>query len=573
VSHSDWLQTQILQRRNLCHSVAGGTNFSVLTTVYERTNSDLFLQTRDSLFNQTHPDWEWIVLAHGPIKDRLDAILDTLSQDQRCHVLRLSENRGPMGGLRYCLEQARGEYITPLDADDLITPDALAVLNSYIAARGGPAYLFSDEDHLFGDTFCHPWLRPDLDPVLLMASSYIWHIAVFRRDIALTLGIYEDLAAEWCHDWDTALRFARSGHPCVHVPHILYHWRHHESSSTNTARPERGSLQSQRSVLERQLSLQSQPELFEVNEFPLFRGATEYAIIRRAQSPADLEIVVYGSHPTAAADSAAAAIRTANHPVSRLHIVGAHLAAGDLNRLRDLGSGDVLEHGAITPQECLRRLIASAGTWVAVCSERVVCNLRQWAWACDGLFRLHPEVVAVASRIVDSSGDIMSAGEIFGFDGLIGSPDAYRPASDPGYFALGLKPHCCSAPYSELMAVRTDFLSEFAGALPTGVGWPSVGLWIGAEAWRRRKLIAYTPLFSGVAMHESAGDRFRPLAEEARLFSNNYSTMVPDTRWYSRHHRWIRGGGYQLRTEDAPEDKTQAAGRIDILGPRRTGRL
>jgi hypothetical protein len=176
---------------------------------------------------------------------------------------------------------------------------------------------------------------------------------------------------------------------------------------------------------------------------------------------------------------------------------------------------------------------------------------QQWAWACDGLFRLHPEVVAVTGRILDSSGKIMAGPEIFGFDGIVGSPDACRPASDPGYYALSLKPHCCSAPYSELMVVRTDFLSRLADSVPAEVSWPSIGLWLGAEAYRNGKLIAYTPLLSAIAVHETAQERFRVTAEEARLFGNRYPTMVPDTRWYSRHHQWVRGAGYQLREGDS----------------------
>ena len=61
------------------------------------------------------------------------------------------------------------------------------------------------------------------DPVLNLASSYIWHLCCIRRDAALREGLYTDPGATWCHDWDTSFRIARSGEAPLHVPEVLYH--------------------------------------------------------------------------------------------------------------------------------------------------------------------------------------------------------------------------------------------------------------------------------------------------------------------------------------------------------------
>ena len=98
-----------------------GVGFSVLTTVYEGTHPDYFRETARSLLQQTHPDFEWVLLAHGPISAGLEAALVELLPEARVKMFRESENLGIMGGMRRCLETAEKDYAVPLDADDLLT--------------------------------------------------------------------------------------------------------------------------------------------------------------------------------------------------------------------------------------------------------------------------------------------------------------------------------------------------------------------------------------------------------------------------------------------------------------------
>ena len=72
--------------------------------------------------------------------------------------------------------------------------------------------------------------------------------ASFDRELALTLGVYTDPAAEGSHDWDTFTRFLAAGRTPVHIPEVLYSKRIHQASSGNVqAKPI--VTDSQRSVL------------------------------------------------------------------------------------------------------------------------------------------------------------------------------------------------------------------------------------------------------------------------------------------------------------------------------------
>ena len=106
------------------------------------------------------------------------------AREPRVRVIEGETCRGIQHGFRTCLEAATCEWIVPIDADDVLEADALAVMASTIASR--PAdFVFSDEDHLVDGQLRSRYARPGFDPVLNIESSYIWHLSAFRRDRAL----------------------------------------------------------------------------------------------------------------------------------------------------------------------------------------------------------------------------------------------------------------------------------------------------------------------------------------------------------------------------------------------------
>ena len=269
-------------------------SFSILTSVYSRTPAQFFELTARSLLEQRHADFEWIVLENGPIRDDVMRVLDRIAADHRVQRFACAENAGIQGAMRQCLARAARRFVVPLDADDVLEPDALEVLAAAID-REQADFVFSDEDHLTGERVHTPYLRPGFDPVLNLESSYIWHLCAFSRERALELGVYSDEGAEYCHDWDTIVRFSEAGLRIAHVPHVLYHWRTHAESQSNTDTQNPGSVASMRAVVEAVLARRSAAERYEIAEFPLFRGAVEWWIRRRPIGDPGLAVVVLGA--------------------------------------------------------------------------------------------------------------------------------------------------------------------------------------------------------------------------------------------------------------------------------------
>ena len=96
---------------------------SVLVAVY---NAEPFLsKCLDSLVNQTLKDIQIICVDDASIDGSLALLRDYAARDSRIEVITLQANQGQAHARNVALQQAQGEYICMLDADDWFSPDAL----------------------------------------------------------------------------------------------------------------------------------------------------------------------------------------------------------------------------------------------------------------------------------------------------------------------------------------------------------------------------------------------------------------------------------------------------------------
>ncbi len=458
------LEAHVAARQPRLQTHATPGQFSFLTGVYEKTPAPLFRQTAASVFAQTTSEFEWVVLAHGAIPDPLRGALNDVAADPRVLLIELEENRGIIGGMRVCLEAATGRYVIPLDADDLLFPDALQVFAQAIADHDAPAFLYSDEDHYADGRPFAPFQRPDWDPVLNLAGSYIWHLCAFDRRAALELGVYSDLGSNYCHDWDTVCRFARGGHTPLHVPEIIYHWRTHAASHTNRRQPHPGSVQSQRHVLETHIAAQRRPELYDVRPFPMDRGSRECAITRKPRSPPPFAWISYGDAQSLANCEIDFPFQSRRHvPANTMPIIEA---------ARD-----------------------AQAEFVAIAADNLEPVDQNWIWEAVGLWELHADVALIAGRIVNRRGIVLGGGEFRAADGSYVCPAAGRDATSPGPFSLWLKPRTVDAVDPRFFLVRASFLADIAGESPPGA-LADLGRWLGAAARSRGHRVATSPLIS-----------------------------------------------------------------------------
>lgn len=402
----------------------------MLTALYAKSDAALFGALAASVERQSLPCKEWIIAAQGPLSPELRERIESVRRHPWTRIIELPTNLGIVRSARLCLDAAQADYVVPVDGDDLLTLDALQVLACALSRAPGTLFMYSDEDQLIDGVPAHPYWRPDWDPVLNLESSYVWHLSAFHRESALRLGVFTDAGADWCHDWDNVTRFANAGHVPLHVPEVLYHWRQHPASGTNRPGVNPGSLRSTHHVLARQLARQASAEHFELAYFPINRGVPEWHIARRRTAPAAAELIVLASDARRTRALLDSVERHFDYRPASIREVAAH------------------DHAALASA-----LAAGQAPIVWLVSDSIVFEDDRAPWEALRLLELHPRVQAVSGRLVDGSG-------------RLAWPWAGAAESDPGPYALALKPHTIEVAPADLVFARRGFLADaVAGAV------------------------------------------------------------------------------------------------------------
>ena len=204
--------------------------FTVLVTLY-KTRSDHFRDMVASVLAQTEASFELLLVDDGSADPRLTQLLaETEETDPRVRVLALPQNLGISGASQAGLEAARGRFVALVDHDDLIEPRALAVMAETMERYPEADVLYSDEDQLHDDgVFRTEFRKPAFSPQRLRGQNYVNHLGVYRRSLLLAVGGFRT-GFDGSQDYDLVLRATEQARLVVHVPEVLYHWRIHSAS-------------------------------------------------------------------------------------------------------------------------------------------------------------------------------------------------------------------------------------------------------------------------------------------------------------------------------------------------------
>jgi cellulose synthase/poly-beta-1,6-N-acetylglucosamine synthase-like glycosyltransferase/glycosyltransferase involved in cell wall biosynthesis len=232
MAHTPGAGALLLQRR-MAAGLLVRPRFSVLVPVFSPP-ADVFKAMLDSVRTQSYEHWELclaVVDADPNSTEVLDIARKAVACDPRIRLEILSENRGISGNSNVALEMATGEWSVLLDHDDLLSPEALFQVARALNAEPEADFIYSDKDMVdrFGRQRYEPLLKPDWSPEVMLNANYLTHLCAMRTETLRIIGGW-DPDTDGAQDWDLFLRFIGKGVRVVHLPHVLYHWRHIESS-------------------------------------------------------------------------------------------------------------------------------------------------------------------------------------------------------------------------------------------------------------------------------------------------------------------------------------------------------
>jgi hypothetical protein len=549
IPYPDWIRNRLAARRSLYTAERRPGLLSLVTPVYD-TPPPFLRALACSVLRQDYPWFEWVVVDNGSRQPGTRRCLQDLRDDDRVKLIHIEQNQGIMGGTRTAVAHATGRYVLPVDSDDLLYPDALRIIAATAEASGFPALLYSDEDKIEGEgddnaQRCHPFLKPDWDPVLFWNICYVAHLCVIDRAEAIRLGAYSDDSAAGCHDWDTFLRFVRAGHQPLHVPEVLYSWRMHAgSTSTPGTSPKAYTLGSQRHVLATHLQSVRLADRLEVRTNPLFGDAGLWQVARKHVDGPPHHVLLHSSN-SRRTRLVLQRLAESDYPALCVNVMGDWRGADGVGSARpgftvttldaqDLQSPAVLDLLARLPQN----------EPVVVWNDRVKPLALDWPWEVLGLMELHADAAVVGGRILDEAGRVLLAAEVFGMDGFLASPDRGRGQGEKGLYGLHICQRSADAVSGLCFAARADFLRQVLGE-PVSLTHPQLlSAWLGARARQANLRVIYTP---HLAAQGVASQIDEPCSAEARKqFAQEFGFREFDDRHYSRHYGRTSAHGYKL---------------------------
>ena len=201
-------------------------------------------QTLHALVTQSYANLEIIVVDDGS-EDKTLQITKTMAH--RYPQLRVIQQ--PNRGSRLCTQswhkEARGEFIAPIDADDIWFPDAVLKLANCLLnsdARTGVAYGWSvtlDEDGLLDGGLRCSKIAGDVLGTLI-CHNFLGNASatLIRRECFEKVGGYDPQfrteSTQGCEDWDVYLRIAQYYQFTV-VPEFLFGYRRLRSGMSSNA--------------------------------------------------------------------------------------------------------------------------------------------------------------------------------------------------------------------------------------------------------------------------------------------------------------------------------------------------
>jgi glycosyltransferase involved in cell wall biosynthesis len=213
---------------------------SIITPV--KNGAQFLVECLDSIVNQTHQNWE-LLIVNDSSTDETQSILEEYAQQDNRIVVSQNKGKGIIDALITGYEKSAGEFITRMDADDIMTPNKLELLTEKLIENGkehlatGFVNYFSETELGQGYFNYQEWLNSlsqtesNFDDIYkeCVIPSPCWMVS--RKDFEASGGFNSNLYPE---DYDLAFRFYKQGLKVVAVKEVLHFWRDYATRTSRT---------------------------------------------------------------------------------------------------------------------------------------------------------------------------------------------------------------------------------------------------------------------------------------------------------------------------------------------------
>lgn len=213
---------------------------SIITPFYNV--EDYLEESLNSILDQTYPNWE-LMLINDQSEDKSNQIAQEYClKDSRIN-LHQNTSKGLISALRLAFQNSSGNYITRMDADDIMTSNRLDLMLKRIQEFGtgyvcvGKVKYFSENELGDGYKKYESWLNElteresNFEGIYRECSIPSPNFLIHRNDFEVIGGFDKDIYPE---DYDLAFRMYQNGLKICSTSEVTHHWRDHSTRSTRT---------------------------------------------------------------------------------------------------------------------------------------------------------------------------------------------------------------------------------------------------------------------------------------------------------------------------------------------------
>ncbi|MDY6991574.1 MAG: glycosyltransferase, partial [Pseudomonadota bacterium] len=429
--------------KQLQEKLAQWQNLPLISVIMPTYNSDeRWLRIAiESVVQQIYPHWELCIADDASTLPHVQQILSEYRQkDERIKVHFRASNGHISAASNSALALAQGDYVAFLDHDDLLARHALFMIAAEVMVHPSAALIYSDEDKVNSKhKRASPYFKCDWNPDLFLAQNFMTHLSAYKTTLVRQIGGLR-VGYEGAQDYDLALRVIEQiqASQIRHIPHVLYHWRLHEDSSSLIEGVKPYALQATQKAVKEYLQRQGQDaQVFEAfnapgyirvhyplplkrplvsiiiptyNQVKLLRNCVDSLLGKTRYQPFEIIIVDNQSDDPKTLDylyklqQQEPQVRVLSYPhpfnYSAINNMAVEQAAGELICL--LNNDTEVIH-----EEWLTELASQA---------------------------MRPEIGAVGARLWYDNNTLQHGGVIVGLGGVAGHSHKHFPRQHPGYF-------------------------------------------------------------------------------------------------------------------------------------------
>lgn len=261
--------------------------FSIIVPVYN-VEPKWLNECIKSVITQIYPNWELCIHDDASTnKETIICLKRWAKKDNRIKVSFGKTNQHISVASNNAIKMARGEFISLLDNDDTLAPNALFEVANALNQNPEYDFIYTDEDKIEMDgTFSEPHFKSDFNLDLLLSNNYICHFSTIRKTIGDQIGWFRK-GFEGSQDHDLFLRVIELTSKIKHIPKVLYHWRKIPGSTAATFSDKNYATEASIMALQEYLSRNEIKGIVKKDKYP-----GSYRIYREISTEEKISIII-----------------------------------------------------------------------------------------------------------------------------------------------------------------------------------------------------------------------------------------------------------------------------------------